>query len=101
MLWIGPPWTLMADIDAAYGPDPRWPPQFTVFGDDGRPYNRTDCPSCGVALNPLPKSKKRCPSCGQPIYVRSGPDEVRYLLAEGDLAALDARWAETFGDYHR
>ena len=99
MLRIGAPWTLMAQIDRDNGPDPRW--QSPIFGDDGRPYSRIDCPSCGVALDPLPKAKKKCPSCGQPIYVRSGPDEIRYLLAESDLAAHDAKWAEPSGDYHR
>lgn len=93
-LWIGPPWSLMAELDRDYGPDPRWPPQFTAFGDDGRPYSRTDCPSCGVALDPLPKAKRKCPSCGQATYVRSGPDGVRYLLAENELEAHDARWEE-------
>ena len=59
-----------------------------------RSYASSDCPSCGVPLDPPPKAKKRCPSCGQPIYVRSGPDGVRYLLQEGDLATMEALWAE-------
>jgi hypothetical protein len=91
-LRIGQPWSLMAELDRDIGPDPRWPAQFTTFGDDGRPYNRTDCPSCGVVLDPLPKAKKKCPSCGQAVYVRGGPDDVRYLLREADIAAHDARW---------
>lgn len=97
MLWIGPPWTLMAELDRDLGPDPRWPPQFTAFGDDGRPYNRTDCPSCRATLDPLPKSKKKCPSCGEPIWVRSGPDDVRYLLADSELRDHEARWSAHFG----
>ena len=96
MLWIGPPWTLMAELDRDIGPDASWPPQFTVFGDDGRPYSRSDCPSCGVALDPLPKSKKKCPSCGDPIWVRSGPDDVRYLLADSELRDHEARWTGHF-----
>lgn len=96
MLWIGPPWTLMAELDRDMGADPRWPPQFTAFGDDGRPYSRTDCPSCGAALDPLPKSKKKCPSCGEPIWVRSGPDDVRYLLADSELRDHEALWTGHF-----
>ena len=96
MLWIGPPWTLMAELDRDFGADPRWPAQFTAFGDDGRPYNRTDCPSCGVALDPLPTKKKKCPSCGEPVWVRSGPDDVRYLLADSELRDHEARWTGHF-----
>jgi hypothetical protein len=96
MLWIGAPWTLMAELDSDFGPDPRWPPQFTAFGEGGRPYSRADCPSCGVALDPLPKSKKKCPSCGEPIWVRTGPDDVRYLLADFELRDHEARWTGHF-----
>jgi hypothetical protein len=59
-----------------------------------RPYVRTTCPSCGANLEPLPKAKKRCPACGKPIYVKSGPDDRRYLLREDELAGLEARWAD-------
>ena len=59
-----------------------------------RPYATTECPYCSIPLAPLPKAKKRCPSCGQPIYVRSGPDGVRYLLQEADLATIEALWLE-------
>lgn len=64
--------------------------------DADRPYDRTDCPSCGAPLDPLPKAKKRCPSCGEAIYVRSGPDGIRHLLREADLAALEAQWADHY-----
>ena len=55
-----------------------------------------------MALDPLPKAKKKCSSCGNRIYVRSGPDGRRHLLAEGALAAhqqwwddvLERRWAD-------
>ncbi|MHB8399940.1 MAG: structural protein [Candidatus Limnocylindrales bacterium] len=59
-----------------------------------RPYATSGCPYCGAPLEPLPKAKKRCPSCGGPIYVRSGPDGVRYLLQETDLTTMEALWAE-------
>ena len=91
-LHIGRPWSLMAELDRDLGPDPRWPPQFSALGEDGRPYNRTDCPYCRETMDPLPKAKKRCPSCGRPVYVRLGPDDIRYLLREEDLAAHQARW---------
>jgi hypothetical protein len=91
-LLIGPPWSLMAELDAGLGPDTRWLPQFTAFADDGRPYNRTDCPHCGVVMDPLPKRKTKCPACGQAVYVQAGPDDVHYLLREADLAAHQARW---------
>jgi hypothetical protein len=57
-----------------------------------RAYASGTCPSCGAGLNPLPKAKKKCPSCGNPIFVRSGPDGLLYLLAEKDLAAHEATW---------
>ena len=92
-LLVGAPWALMAELDQDFGPDPRWPSPFKAFGDDGRPYNRTDCPYCGVEFDPLPKAKKACPSCGGAVYVRSAPDDIRYLLRDVDLKAHDARWA--------
>ena len=59
-----------------------------------RPYDRATCPTCEAQLDPLPKAKKRCPSCGQDIYVRSGPDDRRYLLASSELEAFQLRWSE-------
>jgi hypothetical protein len=58
-----------------------------------RPYARTTCPSCSVELDPLPKAKKRCPSCRDAIYVRSGPDDRRYLLSVAELESFQERWA--------
>ena len=55
-------------------------------------YDRTTCPYCNDAFEPLPRAKKRCPSCGRPVWVRSGPDGRRYLLREVDLEAHQARW---------
>lgn len=57
-----------------------------------RRYASTDCPHCGQALDPLPKAKKKCPHCGQPMYVRSEPDGLTYLLREADLEAHEQRW---------
>jgi hypothetical protein len=59
-----------------------------------RTYASETCPYCAARLDPLPKAKKRCPDCGQPIYVRSGPDGVRYLLQEADLPTMEALWDE-------
>jgi hypothetical protein len=83
---------LLLELDADYGPDPRWPSPVAA-PDGGRPYNRRDCPYCRVILDPLPVKKKKCPGCAQPIYVQSGPDDVRYLLREADLASFEAAWA--------
>lgn len=60
-----------------------------------RPYANTACPYCGVEMSPLPKAKSKCRSCGQSVFVRSGPDGMRYLLQEVDLPALEAAWAES------
>jgi HIRAN domain len=90
-LHLGSPTALMLDIDKDHGPDPRWPSPVAA-PDGGRAYNRRDCPYCGIVLDPLPKAKKKCPGCSQPVYVQSGPDEVRYLLRECDLAAMEAGW---------
>jgi DNA-directed RNA polymerase subunit RPC12/RpoP len=57
-----------------------------------RAYARTDCPHCGVQLERLPKSKKRCPACGHEIFVRSGPDNRRYLLRADERDAIEAQW---------
>jgi hypothetical protein len=59
-----------------------------------RTYANTACPYCSLELDPLPKAKKRCPGCGQPIYARTGPDGLTYLLQAGDRPALDRAWAE-------
>lgn len=32
----------------------------------------SNCPSCGVPLDPAPKRKTACPKCGRAIYVRRG-----------------------------
>ena len=65
-----------------------------MMASEPRTYANTACPYCSVALSPPPKAKKRCPACGQPIYVRSGPDGLTYLLQVGDLPVLEAVWAE-------
>jgi hypothetical protein len=59
-----------------------------------RRYASTACPYCGVALESLPKAKKKCPACGQPIWVRAGPDGFTYLLQDGDRPVLERAWAE-------
>ncbi len=46
-------------------------------------------------MSPLPKAKSKCKRCGEAVYVRSGPDGMRYLLQEADLAVLEAAWAES------
>lgn len=57
-----------------------------------RPYARTTCPTCNVELDPLPKAKRRCPGCSSEIFVRSGPDDRRYLLTATELEAFPQRW---------
>jgi hypothetical protein len=57
-----------------------------------RPYDRTTCPTCSAELDPLPKAKKRCPACSSEIYVRSGPDDRRYLLTVAEASAFQDRW---------
>jgi hypothetical protein len=61
---------------------------------EARPYANTDCPYCGVALDPLPWRKTKCPACARPIYVRAGPDGYTYLLQDGDRHVLEEAWAE-------
>lgn len=58
-----------------------------------REYASTACPNCQTKLDPLPKSKASCRSCGRPVYVRSGPDNRRYLLCEEDLPMMEMAWA--------
>ena len=60
-----------------------------------RPYANTACPYCKVEMSPLPKAKSKCRSCGEAVYVRSGPDGMRYLLQEVDLPVLEAASAES------
>jgi len=62
--------------------------------EDAPAYANSNCPYCQVHFDPLPKAKKRCPACGQYVYVRSGPDGLRYLLQAVDLPAMDQAWAE-------
>jgi hypothetical protein len=61
-----------------------------------RPYASSECPYCRAKLDPPPLAKKRCPTCRQPIFVRSGPDGLRYLLQEGDLPVLEQAWVEHY-----
>jgi ssDNA-binding Zn-finger/Zn-ribbon topoisomerase 1 len=58
-----------------------------------RPYDRTTCPTCSAELDPLPKAKKRCPACSSELYVRSGPDDRRYLLTATEVTTFQDRWA--------
>ena len=64
------------------------------MADEARPYANTDCPYCGVAIDPLPWRKTKCPVCARPIYVRAGPDGYTYLLQDGDRHVLEEAWAE-------
>jgi ssDNA-binding Zn-finger/Zn-ribbon topoisomerase 1 len=57
-----------------------------------RPYDRTTCPTCSAELDPLPKAKKRCPACSSEVYVRSGPDDRRYLLTAAEASTFQERW---------
>ena len=66
-------------------------------GETDVTYANTSCPYCAVALDPPPKSKKRRPACGQSVYVRKGPDDLRYLLQAVDLPAMDQAWDEYRG----
>lgn len=68
------------------------PEQYIEVAD--REYARNTCPSCGVELNPLPKAKKRCKECGKEIFVRSGPDGRRHLLAATELDGWQVVWAD-------
>ncbi|MBA3877621.1 MAG: hypothetical protein C0498_11955 [Anaerolinea sp.] len=46
---------------------------------------------------PVPKAKTRCKLCRQIVFVRSGPDGLRYLLQEIDLPAMEAEWVAATG----
>jgi hypothetical protein len=58
-----------------------------------RTYANELCPYCRERMDPLPKAKSRCKFCRQPVFVRTGPDGLRYLLQDVDLAAMEAEWA--------
>lgn len=45
---------------------------------------KSQCPYCGMELDPAPKKKKACPHCGKFIFVRK-----RRLLTEDDAAIED------------
>jgi glutaredoxin len=66
----------------------------TVTDPTERPYANTACPYCGAVPDPLPKAKSRCKACCGMIYVKSGPDGLRYLLQEVDRPVLEAAWTE-------
>jgi hypothetical protein len=51
-----------------------------------------ECPACHGALTKRPKAKTKCRHCGGFIYVRSGPDGGRWLIAEAELPAWAAEW---------
>lgn len=70
------------------------------MASDERPYASTSCPYCQTPLAPLPRAKKKCPACHQSIYVRSGPDGLRYLLRDTDLPVLEQAWAEYHAEKH-
>lgn len=58
-----------------------------------RSYASELCPYCRERMEPLPKAKTRCKLCRQPVFVRTGPDGLRYLLQEIDLPVMEAEWA--------
>ncbi len=58
-----------------------------------RTYASELCPYCREPMEPPPKAKTRCKFCRQPVFVRTGPDGLRYLLQEIDLPTMEAEWA--------
>lgn len=60
-------------------------------------YANERCPYCGEVMSPLPKAKTRCKMCRQAVFVRTGPDGLRYLLQEVDLSAMEAEWSGALG----
>lgn len=69
-------------------------PAGTAETEEAPAYANTSCPYCSVTMNPLPKAKRRCPDCGMSVYVRTGPDGLRYLLQAVDLPAMDRAWED-------
>jgi hypothetical protein len=51
------------------------------------------CPACQRALAKRPQAKTKCRHCGAFIYVRTRAGGGRWLLAEAELAAVEAEWA--------
>lgn len=51
------------------------------------------CPSCGCALDRRPKRKAKCPHCGDPIHVKTRPqDRIRVLVTKAQADALQIEW---------
>jgi hypothetical protein len=48
------------------------------------------CPTCQGLLAKRPQAKTKCRHCGAFIYVRTRAGGGRWLLAEGELAGVDA-----------
>ena len=59
-----------------------------------RPYANTSCPYCKVKMC-LAQGQVEVQELREAVYVRSGPDGMRYLLQEVDLAIVEAAWAES------
>ena len=49
-------------------------------------HQASDCPHCGVSIDPPPKRSRKCPHCRQPIVVRRG-----HLLTEAEADEFDDR----------
>jgi hypothetical protein len=61
-----------------------------VLGPGQRLYASTTCPWCGVALDPLPRSRGKCPACREEIIYAKTPDEIRFLHRPGEDLGLEA-----------
>jgi predicted RNA-binding Zn-ribbon protein involved in translation (DUF1610 family) len=52
-----------------------------------------ECPYCKGELKKIPGAKTKCPHCGQFMYVRTSPNEERYVhVNRGDDDWFDYWW---------
>lgn len=53
------------------------------------------CPSCSVALDTMPKARRKCPSCRQWIYVKHAPGEqVHRLVTAQQAEEIGRQWEQ-------
>lgn len=64
---------------------------FDKLKRDTQVSSGTNCPHCGVNLDPVPQRKTKCRACGKDLYVRTDPfdkQKIHYLKHE-DALSLD------------
>lgn len=55
------------------------------------------CPNCSAQLAKMPTRKTKCRACGQPVFLKSTPENrEKVLMTEAQAAAAEAAWSKHY-----